>query len=104
VAYGKKIEQSPYYTYTLVGDGELNEGQCWEAAQFAAHHELSKLILFVDDNKKQLDGRTHDICQTFDFVEKFQAFGWESVRVNGADIDAIINAILTMKSSKSPQP
>ncbi|MFX4044405.1 transketolase, partial [Streptococcus suis] len=61
-------------------------------------------ILFVDDNKKQLDGRTHDICQTFDYVEKFQAFGWESVRVNGDDIDAIINAIITMKSSKSPQP
>ncbi len=56
VAYAKKIEGAPYFTYTLVGDGELNEGQRWEAAQFAAHHELSHLIVFVDDNKKQLDG------------------------------------------------
>lgn len=104
VAYGKKIENSPYYTYTLVGDGELNEGQCWEAAQFAAHHELSKLILFVDDNKKQLDGRTADICRTFDFVEKFAAFGWEAVRVDGGDIAAILAAVATAKASDSPKP
>lgn len=104
VAYGKKIENSPHYTYTLVGDGELNEGQCWEAAQFAAHQELSHLILFVDDNKKQLDGRTADICQTFDFVEKFAAFGWEAVRVDGGDIAAILEAVAAAKASDSPRP
>ncbi|BDD40777.1 MULTISPECIES: transketolase [Streptococcus] len=104
VAYGQKIANFPYYTYTLVGDGELNEGQCWEAAQFAAHHELSHLILFVDDNKKQLDGRTVDICQTFDFVEKFISFGWEAVRVDGSDIVAILNAITTVKTSRSNKP
>lgn len=104
VAYGKKIENSPHYTYTLVGDGELNEGQCWEAAQFAAHQELSRLILFVDDNKKQLDGRTADICQTFDFVEKFAAFGWEAVRVDGGDIAAILEAVAAAKASDSPRP
>lgn len=104
VAYGQKIANSPYYTYTLVGDGELNEGQCWEAAQFAAHNELSKLILFVDDNKKQLDGRTEDICRTFDFVEKFVAFGWEAVRVDGSDIAAILEAVAAAKASDSPKP
>lgn len=104
VAYGQKITNSPYYTYTLVGDGELNEGQCWEAAQFAAHNELSKLILFVDDNKKQLDGRTEDICRTFDFVEKFAAFGWEAVRVDGGDIAAILEAVAAAKASDSPKP
>ncbi|MGT2755086.1 transketolase [Streptococcus ovis] len=104
IAYGQQITANPYYTYVLVGDGELNEGQCWEAAQFAAHHELSKLILFVDDNKKQLDGLTKDICQTFDFVEKFTAFGWEAVRVNGGDIQAILEAIVTAKVSRSPKP
>lgn len=104
VAYGQKITNSPYYTYTLVGDGELNEGQCWEAAQFAAHNELSKLILFVDDNKKQLDGRTEDICRTFDFVEKFAAFGWEAVRVDGGDIAAILEAVAAAKASNSPKP
>ncbi|MER0122725.1 transketolase [Streptococcus sp. ZJ100] len=104
IAYGKKIIDSPYYTYTLVGDGELNEGQCWEAAQFAAHQELSHLILFVDDNKKQLDGRTADICQTFDFVEKFASFGWEAVRVDGSSIEAILSAIQAMKESDSLRP
>lgn len=104
IAYGQKIQNSPHYTYTLVGDGELNEGQCWEAAQFAAHHGLSNLILFVDDNKKQLDGRTVDICQTFDFVEKFAAFGWEAVRVDGRDIEAILAAVRTAQNSSSGKP
>ncbi len=56
--------------YYIVGDGELNEGQCWEAIQFASHQQLSNLIVFVDDNKKQLDGFTKDICNPGDF-EKF---------------------------------
>ncbi|MTB63799.1 transketolase [Streptococcus sp. zg-86] len=104
IAYGKQITNSPHYTYALVGDGELNEGQCWEAAQFAAHQELSHLILFVDDNKKQLDGPTAEICQTFDFVEKFASFGWESVRVDGSSIEAILEAIQAMKDSRSSRP
>lgn len=104
IAYGQKIQQSPYYTYSLVGDGELNEGQCWEAAQFAAHHGLSNLIVFVDDNKKQLDGETADICQTFDFVAKFTAFGWDAVRVPGGDIAAIIAAVEAAKVSSSGKP
>ncbi len=104
IAYGQKIKQSSHYTYTIVGDGELNEGQCWEAAQFAAHQELSNLILFVDDNKKQLDGTTAEICQTFDFVEKFAAFGWEALRVDGSDIAAIVAAVKSLKASSSSRP
>lgn len=104
IAYGQKIKHSPHFTYTIVGDGELNEGQCWEAAQFAAHQQLSNLILFVDDNKKQLDGTTDEICKTFDFAEKFRAFGWEAVRVDGSDIAAIIGAVEELKASSSPQP
>lgn len=104
IAYGKKIQQSPYFTYTLVGDGELNEGQCWEAAQFAAHHQLKNLILFVDDNKKQLDGRTEEICQTFDFVEKFSAFGWEATRVDGSNISEILEAIKRAQLSDLEKP
>lgn len=104
IAYGKSIQDAPYFTYTLVGDGELNEGQCWEAAQFAAHHSLSRLIVFVDDNKKQLDGWTKDICQTFDFVEKFTAFGWDACRVKGDDCGAILSAIRTYQTSSSRKP
>lgn len=104
IAYGQKIKQSPYYTYAIVGDGELNEGQCWEAAQFAAHQELSNLILFIDDNKKQLDGTTDEVCKTFDFVEKFSAFGWEATRVNGSNIADIIKVVKQFKVNSSPRP
>lgn len=104
IAYAQKIENSSYYTYTIVGDGELNEGQCWEAIQFAAHHQLHHLIVFVDDNKKQLDGLTADICNPGDFVAKFEAFGFDAVRVKGDDIEAIDKAIKTFQDSNSVRP
>jgi len=104
LAYGQSIKGKPYYTFTIVGDGELNEGQCWEAIQFAAHNQLNRFFVFVDDNKKQLDGNTKDVCQTFDLVEKFNAFGFESLKVNGANISEIYEAIGSLKKSKSQQP
>jgi len=104
IAYGQKIKEAPYYTYTIVGDGELNEGQCWEAIQFASHHQLNHFIVFVDDNKKQLDGRTADICNPLDFVGKFKAFGFETLRVDGQDVEAIFEAIEQLKQSTLPSP
>ena len=104
VAYGQKMADLPYYTYCLVGDGELNEGQCWEAAQFAAHQDLSHLIVCVDDNHMQLDGSTDSICRSFDLVAKFQAFGWEAMRVKGHDISELLAAFHTVKTSESPKP
>ncbi|GJM76281.1 hypothetical protein HMSSN036_84970 [Paenibacillus macerans] len=76
VALSHKLSGKDNYTYCIVGDGELNEGQCWEAFQFAAHHKLNRLFVFVDDNKKQLDGLTKDIIDPLDFAEKFSAFGF----------------------------
>jgi transketolase len=104
IAYGQLIEGSSHHTYAIVGDGELNEGQCWEAFQFAAHNKLKNLIVFIDDNKKQLDGTTQQICATQDFVAKMQAFGFEASRVKGDDIQAIYDAILTAQTSHSDQP
>ncbi|MCK1200521.1 transketolase [Streptococcus uberis] len=104
IAYGQKINQEPFVTYTIVGDGELNEGQCWEAIQFAAHQKLSNLIVFVDDNKKQLDGLTSDICQSGDFVAKFEVFGFEAIRVDGQNIAAIHQALMDFKNSASEKP
>ncbi len=92
-AYKFKYSDKPNRVYTIVGDGELNEGQCWEAIQFIAHNKLNNLTIFVDDNKKQLDGYTDDICKTFDFVEKFKAFGLNSFKVDGNDVNAIDKAI-----------
>lgn len=100
IALGNKIAQRDNYTYCIVGDGELNEGQCWEAIQFAAHNKLENFILFIDDNKKQLDGYTKDISNPFDFVDKLTAFGFETVRVNGASIKEIDQAVIEAKASK----
>ncbi|MCY8018731.1 transketolase [Bacillus haynesii] len=93
VALSHKLSGRTNRTFVIVGDGELNEGQCWEAIQFAAHHKLHNLYVFVDDNKQQLDGPTKDIIDPLDFVSKFSAFGFYSERVNGHEPDAIYQAV-----------
>ncbi|MGM7724336.1 transketolase [Metabacillus sp. Hm71] len=93
VALSHKLSAKDHFTYCIVGDGELNEGQCWEAFQFAAHHKLNHLFVFVDDNKKQLDGLTKDIIDPLDFVDKFKAFGFYSMRVDGSSLEQIYEAI-----------
>lgn len=100
IAKGNELAGRSNYTYCIVGDGELNEGQCWEAIQFASHHKLDHFILFVDDNKMQLDGLTKDINDPLDFVEKFKAFGFNAERVNGQDIEAISEAVNQAKEKK----
>ena len=93
VALSHKLSNKDNYTYCIVGDGELNEGQCWEAAQFAAHHKLNHLFVLIDDNKKQLDGLTKDIIDPLDFEEKFNAFGFYTLRVDGRSLEQIYQAI-----------
>lgn len=93
VALSHKLSDKDNYTFSLVGDGELNEGQCWEAFQFASHHKLNQLFVFVDDNKKQLDGLTKDIIDPLDFEEKFKAFGFYTMKVDGSSLKQIYEAI-----------
>jgi transketolase len=93
VALSHKLSDKANYTFSLVGDGELNEGQCWEAFQFASHHKLNQLFVFVDDNKKQLDGLTKDIIDPLDFEEKFKAFGFYTMKVDGSSLKQIYEAI-----------
>ena len=102
MATGARLKNENQKVYCIVGDGELNEGQCWEAAQVAAHQKLNNLIVFVDDNKKQLDGIASDICEAFDFVEKFNAFGWNALRIDGHNIQEIRDQIL--KAHKQSKP
>lgn len=104
IAKGLDIMGSQHAVFTIVGDGELNEGQCWEAIQFAAHHRLSNFFVLVDDNKMQLDGATASICETFDYVAKFEAFGFEACQVDGQSISAIHEAIENFKASASDKP
>ncbi|MBB6215371.1 transketolase [Anaerosolibacter carboniphilus] len=96
IAKSFQISQKPNRVYTIVGDGECNEGQVWEAFQFAAHHKLSNLIIFIDENHKQLDGPTKDIINSFDMKEKVEAFGFAVKRISGNDELAIKNAVLEM--------
>ncbi len=79
--------------FCIVGDGELNEGQCWEAFQFIAHHRLNNLTVFVDWNKQQLDGELDEIISAFDLEGKFRAFGFDVVTVKGDDIAALLAAV-----------
>ncbi|CAH0346487.1 transketolase [Bacillus sp. CECT 9360] len=101
VALSHELSGQESYTYTIVGDGELNEGQCWEAFQFAAHHRLNRLVVFVDDNKKQLDGPTKEIIDPLDLVEKFNAFGFFTKRVDGSSLEQIYEAINLGKGQSS---
>lgn len=102
MAYGLRVAGKSNQVYCLVGDGELNEGQCWEATQFIAHQQLTNFVLLVDDNKRQLDGPTADICQTFDLVAKFEALGLAAELVPGQDVMAIAAALDRAREAKRP--
>jgi transketolase len=101
VALSHKLSGKDNYTYCIVGDGELNEGECWEAFQFAAHHQLHHLFVFIDDNKKQLDGPTKEIIDPLDFEEKFKAFGFYTMKVDGRSLEKIYEAIEKGKAQSS---
>ncbi len=87
--------------YCLLGDGELQEGQIWEAAMTAAHHKLSNVCAIVDNNHIQLDGRTEDIKSLEPVAEKWRAFGWNVLEVDGHDLAALHAAYLAAKSEES---
>ena len=93
MALGDKIKGRPSRTFLIVGDGELDEGQCWEAAMFTAGKKVNNLVWIIDDNKKQLDGPTEEILPVFDYRAKFEAFGFEAIRIKGNDVEALYEAL-----------
>ena len=99
MALGDRLKGRDSRTFLIVGDGELNEGQCWEAAMFTAAKKLTNLVWIIDENKRQLDGYTADVLPLFDLRAKFEAFGFEAVRVPGNDVEALYDA-LTITSDK----
>ncbi len=98
IATGFRMKGSDQYVYLIVGDGELNEGQCWEAFQYIAHYKLNHCIVIIDENKRQLDGTTKEVMNPFDLEEKMKAFGFHVQRVKGNDEEAIDAAIDQAKS------
>ncbi len=104
LAAGFKLNKLPNRVFTVMGDGETQEGQVWEAATFAAHQKLGNLIAVVDLNGLQIDGHVEDVCASGTLAAKFAAFGWEVHEVNGHDIDALIGLFSDLKASASDQP
>ena len=104
LAAGLKLNDDEHAVFTLLGDGECQEGQVWEAAMFAAHNELDNLVAIVDRNGLQIDGRTSDVCDLGDLAVKFQAFGWDVHEVDGHDIDALIDLLSACKADRAGKP
>ncbi|WP_058910519.1 transketolase [Entomohabitans teleogrylli] len=93
MALAHKLAGRSNRVFCIVGDGELNEGQCWEAFQFIAHHRLNNLTVFVDWNKQQLDGELDEIICAFDLEAKFRAFGFDALTVKGDDIAGLLEVV-----------
>ena len=97
IALADKLRNHDCRTFLIVGDGESNEGQCWEAFMFAAAKKLSNLVVLIDWNKKQLDGYTKDVLNNENLDGKMAAFGFETVRINGNDVEALYDALENTK-------
>lgn len=93
LALAARMDGAAKTVYCIIGDGESNEGQNWEAAMFAAHYRLDNLVAFTDWNRMQIDGVTTDIMDMADPVAKWKAFGWEAERLDGHDLAALDAAI-----------
>ena len=97
-------QQAPGAPLHVVGDGECQEGQVWEAAEIAAKYELDNLVVFVDNNGLQNDGACRDIMPTQDLRAKFEAFGWEAYRINGHCMEEIVWALDHIRGSNNGKP
>ena len=89
MALAGKMDNSDYRVYAMLGDGEIEEGQVWEAAMFANQYHLDNLVAIVDNNGLQIDGKLSEVCSPEPIPEKFEAFGWHVIRMDAHDFDAI---------------
>lgn len=100
LALAARLDNSPSRVYAVLGDGELEEGMVWEAAMFAAHYKLDNLTAFVDYNGLQIDGPVSEVLSPLPIPEKWAAFNWHVIEIDGHDIAAIYDAIQTAKTIK----
>ncbi|MBE6642909.1 MAG: transketolase [Clostridia bacterium] len=100
MALSGKIYNKDYRVYSVLGDGELAEGQVWEAAMFAAHYKLDNLCAFVDFNGLQIDGAIVDVMNSTPIDEKYKAFGWNVIVIDGHDFNQIESAVEAAKATK----
>lgn len=104
MALAGKMDQKSYRTFVLVGDGECQEGQIWEAAQTAVKYQLDKLVVFVDNNRLQCDGVCDEIMPTQNLEKKFESFGFETKRIDGHSMEAIVEALDEIREMKNGKP
>lgn len=100
MAIAAKLSNADYRVYTLLGDGEIQEGQVWEAAMLAAHHRLDNLVVIVDNNNLQIDGAIDDVNSPYPIDKKFEAFNFHVVNIDGNDFDQIDSAFKEAKAVK----
>ncbi len=100
MALAGKLDNKDYRVYALIGDGESQEGLIWEAAMLAAHYKLDNITVFLDHNGLQIDGLNKDIMDIEPIDEKFKAFGWHVLTIDGHSFDEILNAIEVAKKTK----
>ncbi len=104
LAAGLRLSGEAGHVFTVLGDGECEEGQVWEAAMFAAHQKLGRLVAIIDNNELQIDGCIHDVCDPGDLAARFAAFGWDVREVDGHDIGALIEALSAAKATDGTAP
>lgn len=97
-ALEKKLDNDPKTVYTLLGDGECEEGQIWEAAMFCAHHKIDNMIAMVDWNNQQIDGNIDDVAGVGDLPEKWKVFGWTVLECDGHDFNEILKGFAAAKA------
>ena len=100
MALAIRLDGGSQRIYTILGDGELEEGMVWEGAMFAAHYKLDNLTAFVDFNGLQIDGPVSEVLSPLPIPEKWQAFNWNVIEIDGHDVNAIYDAIQTAKTVK----
>lgn len=97
-AQGKKLNQDDKLVYVLMGDGEQQEGQIWEAAMYAAHHKVDNLIGIIDYNGQQIDGSTEEVMSLKNLQAKWEAFGWQTLTMQGNDMQKVIEGLKQAKN------
>ena len=100
MALGAKMDKKDIRVYTLLGDGEIEEGQVWEASMFAGHRKLDNLVVIVDNNGLQIDGKIDDVCSPYPIDKKFEAFNFHVINIDGNDFDQIDAAFKEAKATK----
>jgi transketolase len=101
VALAGRLNFQSYRVYVLMGDGECDEGQVWEAAMAASHYKVDNLCVIIDNNGQQIDGWNSDVMNLEPFKDKWQSFGWYVIEINGHDINQLINAFRRAKDIKN---